>query len=208
MENTKQSLSPEKLLTLSQKYKWQLLFTSVGILLIVGGLFVSKVPNLSGDKVEVLGDSSTNQNYNTSEIVVEISGMVENPGVYKLPTGSRINDLLIISGGLSENADRTWVDKTINKAAKLTDGQKVFIPKEGETLATQVSGSSEIIPNSGLVNINSSDQKTLESLPGIGPTYAAKVIEHRPYSTTEELISKKVIPQKTFDSIKDKISVY
>lgn len=208
MENIEPSLSPEKLLTLSQKYKWQLLFIGAGILLVFGGLIFSKIGNLSGDKVEVLGEQITSQNSEQSEIVVEISGSVENPGVYKLSFGSRVNDLLVSSGGLSENADRVWVDRNINKAAKLVDGQKIFIPKEGESATTPTSESSETIPNLGPININSSDQKTLESLSGIGPTYASKIIEHRPYSTIEELVSKKVIPQKTFDTIKDKISVY
>ncbi len=216
----KLSLSPEELLTLSLKYKWQILFILVGTFLLLGGVFVSKLSDVFvGDKVEVLGDSTTNnseESLTKKEIIVEISGEVENPGVYKLEDGSRVNDLLIASGGLSSGANRIWVEKNINKAAKLVDGQKLYIPKEGE----EISQSSAVFDSqtgsksgggvgvTGLININEADQKTLESLNGIGQTYASNIIAHRRYSTIEEIVSKAGVPQKTFEKIKSQISVY
>ena len=62
--------------------------------------------------------------------------------------------------------------------------------------------------NDSLININTSDLKSLDSLSGIGPVYAQNIIEHRPYSNTSELVSKGVIPNNTYLKIKDKISVY
>lgn len=211
----KPSLSPEKLLILLRSNKL-LLLGILGFLLVAGGLILSKSFNLSGNnftgsKVEILDNQKVSTT--SGELVLEVSGAVEKPGVYKLSIGSRVNDLLVAAGGLSVDADRSWVDKNINKAAKLVDGQKVYIPAESEVLAANTS-SENIGDNGGgatfgsLININSASQKELESLVGIGPTYAANIIEQRPYSDVSELTSKKIIPQKTFDKIKDKISVY
>lgn len=205
----KQSLSPEKLLILLRNNKL-ILLGLLGFFLVSGGIYLSKSFDVSGSKVEILDSGKVATNSGT--LVLEISGAVENPGVYKLPSGSRVNDLLVAAGGLSAISDRSWVDKNINKAAKLIDGQKVYIPKIDEVLGS--STSSENLSNSsggvvlgGLININSASQKDLESLVGIGPTYASNIIEQRPYSDITELVNKKIIPQKTFDKIKDKITV-
>ena len=203
--------SPEKLLILLQSNRRFSLLLLAGLILVGGGFyfFSKNFSGLSGDKVEILGES-TGVATTSGELVVEISGAVENPGVYKLSSGSRVNDLLIAAGGLGESADRSWIDKNINKAAKLVDGQKIFIRSQGDdgSVKSEIGndvGSSEV---GGLITINSASQKELESLPGIGPVYAANIIEQRPYSDISELQTKKIIPQKTYDKIKDKISVY
>ena len=203
--------SPEKLLTLLQNNKRFSLLLLAGLILVGGGvlLFTKDFSGLGGNKVEILGES-TGVATTSGELVVEVSGAVENPGVYKLSSGSRVNDLLVAAGGLSVSADRNWVEKTINKAAKLVDGQKIFIRSQGEggNVSYEVGNEGGGVEVGGLININSASQKKLESLPGIGPVYAANIIEQRPYSTVSELQTKKIIPQKTFDKIKDKISVY
>jgi len=150
-------------------------------------------------------------------IVVEIAGAVEKRGVFKLPQGSRVQDLLILAGGLSPDADRAWVEKHVNLAAKLNDGQKIYIPSKSEQSSQKSAKNnpgeeehSESVMGSmqTLVNINTASQKELESLPGIGPVYAQKIIEQRPYSSIEELVSKKVLKPSLFEKIKDRISVY
>jgi len=79
--------------------------------------------------VEVFNDSTENVASDSAKtLTVEIFGEVINPGVYKLPDGSRVDDLLIVAGGFSSSADRVWADKYLNRAAKITDGQKVYIP--------------------------------------------------------------------------------
>lgn len=190
------------------KNRYLILVVLSGLILIVLGYIFSKnVEGLpSSSKIEVL-DASSEVKDDVIELVVEISGEVQNPGVYKLPAGSRIDDLLIASGGLSQNADRELVAKNINRAAKLFDGQKLYIPKVGQTLgisAGQIGGGGE----TGLVNINTADTKTLDTLSGIGPVYAQNIIEHRPYSETSELVSKGAIPNNVYLKIKDKISCY
>lgn len=176
-----------------------------GLILTGLGLFFFK--NSSGDisdRVEVLPAITEGQDA-FSEIVVEISGAVEKPGVYKLPVDTRVEDLLIAGKGLSSVADRVWVEKNINRAAKLSDGQKVYIPEKGTTKT--VAENSGGVVWGDRVNVNTADAKTLDSLPGIGPVYAQNIIEHRPYSTLPELVSKGAIPQSTLEKIKDKISL-
>ena len=194
------------------------IFCLLGLILIGFGVlsFKTNIFFPSGDSVEVLNATTEPQNSN-QELVVEISGSVEKPGVYKLPINSRIDDLLIISGGLSISADRDWVTKNVNRASKLIDGQKLYIysqlevksaKKTGGSLDGKVLGSIAGSDPASSININIASQKELESLVGIGPVYAQKIIEQRPYSTLEELVSRKIIPQKTYESIKNEISVY
>jgi competence protein ComEA len=194
-----------------------ILFFLLGLILIGFGIFFYKNGGLSsGDKVEVL-NSSTEGGDASLEIVVEIAGAVEKPGVYKLPSNSRIDDLLIISGGISVNADRIWMEKYINRAAKLVDGQKVFIPDISKQTNNESANNNVgikpdqgafISQTSGLININTSTLSELDKLPGIGPVYGQSIIEHRPYSTVEELVSKGAISKSVYEKIKNLISVF
>lgn len=136
-------------------------------------------------------------------IVVDIEGAVEKPGVYKLALDSRMQDGLIAAGGLGKGADRELIAKSINLAAKLTDGMKVYIPFQGDGAVGINAG--VMIGEKQAVNINSASVKELDSLPGIGETTADKIIGNRPYETIESLIEKKIVGQKVFEQIKDKI---
>lgn len=200
-----------------ETYKVPLALALTGLILVGFGVFLIKDNKFFGsDKVEVL--ESTTQNQGTaSEIVVEIAGAVEKPGVYKLKNGDRVEDLLIASGGFSADADRNWVDKVVNRAAKLTDGQKLYIPSIDEQSGVLSAKKSDGYQNisSGqkggfeeLININTASQKELESLWGIGPVYAQNIIEQRPYSSVEELVTKKIIKQNVYERNKTKLTVY
>lgn len=189
------------------KYRWYILGVSIGIfLLLIGAVSLTRqLPVFESDKVEIL--SAENE---TAEAVVEIGGAIEKPGVYKMPPGSRVDDLLIASGGLSANADREWITRTLNRAAKLADGQKIFIPDKSQS-ANVISQNQNVnlkTETGGLININVASQKLLEELPGIGPVTAQKIIENRPYSAVEELITRKILKQKVYEENKDKLSVY
>ena len=137
--------------------------------------------------------------------------------IIELPNDSRIDDLLIISGGVSVNADRIWMEKYINRAAKLIDGQKVFIPDISKQINNESANNNVGIKldqgtfgsqTSGLININTSTLSELDKLPGIGPVYGQSIIEHRPYSTSEELVSKGAISKSVYEKIKNLISVF
>jgi competence protein ComEA len=198
------------------KYRYPLLILLVGLILIALGLFLFKSGLMSpSTKVEVL--SGTTEGQNTTEITAEIAGEVMRPGVYKMASGSRVDDLLVLSGGFSSGADRTWTDKYLNRAAKLTDGQKVYIPsvnQQSDVLSAKNSGGDQNTSSTfssdsnSLININTASLNQLDSLPGIGQVYGQNIIEHRPYSTLEELVSKEVVTQSLYDKIKNQITIY
>ena len=207
-----------------EKNKIPLVLLLIGIILVGLGLIIFKkdVFNSSSNKIEVLEDADktdkSNENNNeTGSLIVEVAGAVEKPGVYKFKSGDRVDDALIAAGGLSADCDRIWVEKYVNRAAKLVDGQKLYLPTKNEhsdVLSAKDSGvyqndtSSYSNKTEGKTNINTASLKKLDSLPGIGPVYGNNIIEQRPYSNIEELLTKDVIPKKTYEKIKDRISVY
>ncbi len=159
-------------------------------------------------------------------ITVHVLGGVISPGVYHLPVGSRVQDALEQAGGLSLDGDAAQ----LNLAAPLLDGDQVFIPTRLPTVPpnlsqpTALSPSAErsaslpIIPEaaqasnpSGLININTATQDELESLPGIGPVIAQRIIDHRqqysPFQSKEAIMDVKGIGPATFERVKDLITV-
>ena len=204
------------------KFRYPLLILLVGLILTLIGVFIVKSGlTSSSTKVEVLTASTSGQA--SGEITVEIAGEVLKPGVYKLPAGSRVEDLLIISGGFTAGADRSWTDKYLNRAVKLTDGQKIFIPKVGTIPSVNQQSNTTGAKNSGgdqttsstfssdsnaLININTASLSQLDSLPGIGPVYGQSIIEHRPYSDVPELLSKGALRPSDYQKVKDLVSVY
>lgn len=182
-----------------------------GLILLGVGIIFYKSNAFSSTNVEVI--SGEVEGLATKNLIVEISGAVQKPGVYKMNSDARVNDLLIASGGLTLSADKAFIDKYLNKASKLTDGQKFYIPQLGEESAKtngvdQTGSSSFSAKTDVLVNINTASLKELDTLPGIGQTFGQNIIDHRPYSSLQELVSKGAIKQSLFDKIKDKISVY
>lgn len=155
-------------------------------------------------------NSPSGQNLEAKTIFVDVEGAVVKPGVYKLPLESRIQDGLIAAGGLSAQADRSYIAKNLNLAVRLVDGTKVYIPFLGEAgnSASVIGVSSEGVVLSALININTCSQAQLEALPGIGPVIAGKIIAGRPYGLIDELLNKKIVGSKIFDQIKDKITAY
>lgn len=174
----------------------------LGLIFFVYGLigFFGSVSKTNEIKFEHEDSASKSQSF----ISIDIEGAVVNPGVYKLNQGSIIQDALVWAGGLSQDADRDFVAKNINLAAKLTDGAKIYIPKKGDQ--TQVKSASVL--NTDLININSASAESLDTLPGVGVVTAEKIINNRPYININELLDKKVVSNKVFTQIKDKITAY
>lgn len=194
------------------RFRYPLLILLLGLVLGGAGLFIFKSGLLdSSTKVDVLSNSVDNAN---GEIAAEISGAVMTPGVYDFQNDARVEDLLTLAGGLSADADRGWTDKYLNRAAKLTDGQKVYIPYQLDKKSANSSTGDQTISSdfssdsNDTININTASLTELTSLPGIGQVYGQNIIEHRPYSTTEELVSKGAIGKNLYEKIKNSISVY
>ena len=185
----------------------------VGLIFLGYGLIVLSAPKK--DKPDILFEAAKDESPMArvveQRIAVDVEGAVQNPGVYKLRADARVQDALIAAGGLSSSADREKVAKTLNLAAKVTDGGKIYIPFTGELSSSGVAApeSSTLgADTSAAININTASLKDLDSLPGIGEVTAQKIISNRPFGSLDELLSKKLVSKKVFESIKDRISVY
>lgn len=200
----------DKLQQFFSLYKFPLIFASVGLIFIIGAAILIIRQNTQSANVIFITQSTESARI---KIKVDLAGSIMNPGVYELPEGSRISDALALAGGFSALADRDWVEKNINRAAKVIDGGKIYIPKTGEFFQSSnlsplgnlsdLSGSSSIQK----ININTASQSELESLPGVGPATAGKIISGRPYQTIEELKTKKITGNALFEKIKDQITL-
>ncbi len=179
-------------------------FVIVGLILLSTGLIFS----LNSKSEEITfreGNLESSSSAVLREIKVDVAGAIVKSGVYTLSENSRIQDALIAASGLSFNADRDWVSKNLNLAQKMTDGFKIYIPRVGES---QITSSKSQTYSSNFVNINSASEAELDSLPGVGPATAQKIMGGRPYTDVNELISKKIVGSSVFEKIKEKISVY
>lgn len=138
-----------------------------------------------------------------SSIIIDIAGAVAKPGVYSLPGGSRVENAIAAAGGLSGDVDSDRLAKVVNRAAKLSDGAKIYIP-------TLTGWNPAItLPDAGFhpVSINVASQQELEALPGIGPATAKKIISGRPYTDLSELVAKKAMGQALFEKLKDQLTL-
>jgi competence protein ComEA len=149
------------------------------------------------------------------ELVVDVEGAVVRPGVHHLPAGSRVGDAVAAAGGYSPRVDIAAAATTLNLAAPLADGSKVHVPARGEAALANpalpadpsAAGSSG---TGGLIDLNAAGAEDLETLPGIGPVTAAKIIDARavaPFTTVDDLVTREVVGAATFEKIRDLISV-
>lgn len=188
----------------------------LGLIFLVYGLIVLLAGAKSSSDVPVF--ESASQSLTSAKmaqaLAVDVEGAVVKPGVYHVLADARVKDALISAGGLSSQADRAWIEKNVNLAAKLSDGVKIYIPKLGDQVSASQNTtapsvySSSTTSTTGLININTASEGELDSLPGIGPVIASKIINGRPYSSINDLLDKKVVTSKVFEKIKDKINTY
>ena len=161
-------------------------------------------------------------------ILVHVAGAVRRPDVYEFREGDRVRDAIKRAGGALPNSDLN----AVNLAAKLTDGQQVYVPVVGEavrrtqadaaTAGQRAVGSGRTStarrstkkltsPSEGTVNINTADSETLQRLPGVGPATAQRIIEYRErkgrFSAREELMEVRGIGPKKFAKMKALVRV-
>ena len=148
---------------------------------------------------------STKDDSNTG-IYVHICGAVINPGVYQVPAGTRVYQALELAGGSSDDAYLSG----INLADKLADGQKVYIPAEGENAEGILSTDSGGV-QSVMVNINTASEAELMTLPGIGQSRAKDIINYRVknglFESIDDIMKVSGIKEAAFEKIKDLIKV-
>ena len=150
------------------------------------------------------GATSGGDTAGSGQIVVDVDGAVAHPGLYKLPADSRVQAALAAAGGLSPQADV----HRINRAAKLHDGQKLYVLSQGESTPPLAASSGQgcegqactsaeggvagsDTEGQGLVNINTANATQLTQLPGVGPAIAQKIIDYRtangPFTSVDDL---------------------
>lgn len=176
--------------------KKEVYIAAIGLLLVGTGVLWYFYDHYNPSPVQLISVATQ-----AKEIMVDIQGAIVKPGLYKMPVGSRIDDLLRAAEGLTESADTKWVETNLNRAKKLSDGEKVYIPNINDK--SQMTND-----KSGLVNINAATEKELETIAGIGAVTADKIINNRPYTDLTDLITKKVISAKLFSQIKDQLSLW
>lgn len=164
---------------------------------------------VTGDSVEAENAVSETA---AAVIYVDIGGEVKNPMLAELPEGSRVDDAIKAAGGLTDKADIT----DINRAAFVEDGEKIYIPaviEENElSLSSGEDGnSSTTVYSDGKININTADYDELQTLTGVGPVTAQKIIDYREdsgrFTTIEDIKNVSGIGDKTFEKFKDDIKV-
>lgn len=146
-----------------------------------------------------------------NQIVVEIKGAIKNPNVYWIDEESIVEDLINKAGGLNENADIN----SINRAEKLKNHQLIIIPDnsnhENTNVNVNILRSNKDNLSSNLININTADEKELDSLPGVGPSKAKDIIRYREekgeFKSIEDIKNVKGIGESSFEKLKDKITV-
>ena len=150
--------------------------------------------------------------HSQNEIVVDVKGAVQMPGVYTLDSGSRIDDAIRAAGGLKENAD----SNQINFAMLLQDEMLIYAPEQGEEaeyhpMTTFQSGSHAQSVQTAAININTATEEELTSLSGIGPSKAASIVLYREenglFQTIEDLTNVSGIGEKSFEKLKEEITV-
>lgn len=145
----------------------------------------------------------------SAEVVIYICGAVASPGVYTLPEGSRVYELIEAAGGLLEDAD----NRVLNQAEVLQDGQQivVYTREEAADLPVPDSGAGTVVSNEGKVNLNTAKAEELMTLSGIGEARAHAIIAYREqnggFRSIEEIMEIEGIKEKLFEKIKEQIEI-
>jgi competence protein ComEA len=205
---------------LSNQEKITIIFLLIVIIIGIGIILYKNFnneDNLALNSPSNFSENNIAEKIEVPSVIIHISGAVKNPGVYQLKSTDRVVDAVKIAGGITERAN----PDAINLAALLKDGQKIIIPYKISNQVT-VESDKNISKNieevyssssspSDQININTADDNTLQSLPGIGPVLSKRIIDYRNQNGLFEVIDdiKDVsgIGEKKFEGIKDLICV-
>lgn len=140
-------------------------------------------------------------------IVVHVAGWVLRPGLVEVPKGSRVGAALAAAGGLRPGASF----EALNLATVLSDGQQVHVPGPGAVHRSAEAPDAETRDDGGMIHLNSATVADLESLPGVGPVLAERILAHREdhgdYESVEDLLEVAGIGEAKLNSIRDLVVV-
>ena len=187
---------------------------ALGIALAVGALAIAIA--LGGSHGTVVGpdlSDGAGPVEASDELVVEVAGAVIRPGVYRLPAGSRVGDAVTAAGGFSPRVAISGPD-ALNLAAALHDGERIVVPSRDDPTVGgpgTVSGSGAGgTGGDGRIDLNAASQAELESLPGIGPVTAVKILGSRAdalFQSVDDLRARGLVGEATFEKIRDLVTV-
>lgn len=191
--------------------RWQLIATglAVAVAVLVGGVVwqrqTSRLPELD------LPTAESARPAGREPVFVHGAGALARPGLYRLPAGSRVADLIEAAGGPTGDADV----HQLNLAARVNDGDRVYVPRVGETAPAGSAFGAD--PSSGgagasaKLDLNTATQDQLEDLPGVGPATAAAILDERKrrgrFKTVEDLLEVRGIGPAKLDQIRDLVRV-
>lgn len=195
------------------------------IIVVLGGIIFILYKNNSSSKEEVVDifkepEEIEQEESNSKKVIVDIKGMINNPGVYEVDSDLRVNDVIELAGGLKEGADTS----NINLAKLVSDEMTIIIYSTEEVLekfkqevcicnCPYIQNDACINSNndSNLININTAGIEELTTLTGIGDVKAEAIIKYRSevgkFKTKEELLNVEGIGEALFEKIKDNITI-
>ena len=206
---------------LNKKQKIIVVVLIIIMFIVIGYYIISKTEKYDYSDIEKISniieeDQEVDDNIIENKIVIHITGEVEEEGVIKLEKGARISDAIEEAGGTTEEADLS----NVNLAYSLSDGQKVKIPnineKDEEIIGVEEKAGDNIIIEGNKskeekININKAAQTEIETLPGIGPSTALKIInyrnEHGKFKNIGDIKNVSGIGDSKFENIKEYICV-
>lgn len=206
---------------LNKKQKIIVVVLIIIMCIVIGYYIISKTEKYDYSDIEKISniieeDQEVDDNIIENKIVIHITGEVEEEGVIELEKGARISDAIEEAGGTTEEADLS----NVNLAYSLSDGQKVKIPnineKDEEIIVVEEKAGDNIIIEGNKskeekININKAAQTEIETLPGIGPSTALKIItyrnEHGKFKNIEDIKNVSGIGGSKFENIKEYICV-
>lgn len=208
---------------LNKKQKIIIIIITIFMLAFIGYYIISKTNNseyinLETEENKLIENTIMNQETLTDEqdIIIHVTGAVKKQGIVKVKEGSRISDVIDAAGGTTKEVDLS----KINLAYLVQDGQKIYVPSitdeaEIETIKEEagedVIESNNSASKSEKVNINTASQTELETLSGIGPSTALKIINYREengkFEEIEDIKNVPGIGEAKFESLKESICV-
>ena len=206
---------------LKKKQKIIVVVLIIIMCIVIGYYIISKTEKYDYSDIEKISniieeDQEVDDNIIENKIVIHITGEVEEEGVIELEKGARISDAIEEAGGTTEEADLS----NVNLAYSLSDGQKVKIPnineKDEEIIVVEEKAGDNIIIEGNKskeekININKAAQTEIETLPGIGPSTALKIInyrnEHGKFKNIGDIKNVSGIGDSKFENIKEYICV-
>ena len=186
---------------------------AAAVVLGAAAIFVA-TSSLSGTTVDAVGQADGSPGASAADttglLVVDVAGAVARPGVYRLVPGARIADAVAAAGGFAPRVDASRVAAELNLAALVRAGDRIVVPARGDPGASAATGASGGKATAGLVDLNHASAEQLDTLPGIGPVTAAKIVasrEDQPFRSVDELRSRGLVGEKTFDKLKSLVKV-